>query len=120
MSESHGDARRCRGEFPADPSFLVPARLFTISVCRTWGLDDEVIADIRLGVSELAAVAAARAESFSIDLEHLGREVLLTVAPIDRADLEGVPVGAGDVVGALFDRVLIGGDRVVAVVERQE
>jgi anti-sigma regulatory factor (Ser/Thr protein kinase) len=57
-------------EVPGDPSHLATARLFAATVGRHFGADEEMIEDLKLGVSE--AVAATTA--------HGGREGRATIS----------------------------------------
>ncbi len=64
---------------PADPAFLETARLFVGAVARELGVDDDLVDDAKLGVSEACVVAGRPGASLRIRAELDGAGVRFRV-----------------------------------------
>lgn len=98
-----------RLEVPSDPAYLATLRLFVAAALRTFGTDEEQIADLKLAVSEAASAILLNADQRSIILEIVrsGSGDVVSVAPLAPGDLSGDLISPADVVMALFDSARI-------------
>lgn len=93
---------------PPSPSHLATARLFSVAIARTFGLSEELVADIRLATSELATLAMTSdtGERITVAIDIGSSPPTLTVGPIGTSQ-STTGAGAGifnpmDVVTAVF------------------
>lgn len=100
--EAHGG--RFRLEIPAVANHLSTLRLFVASTGRALGLDEDVIADLKLAASEAASaiVTTSRHETVTIELNLAAGASTVAVGPLDPEDLTRDRLHPGDIIAALF------------------
>lgn len=80
-------------DVPADPGYLVTARLFVAAVARTAGCDEEVVEDAKLAVSEACTDAIRRAARAPIAVAVANDADGVAVEVRDRGAAEAEPTG---------------------------
>lgn len=102
---------RCSFEIGPHVRYLPIVRLFVGSVARQWDASEDVVSDLRVGASELAA-AAMVSESPVVRIEMIRRRegIEVAISPLTADALEAGDEPAADVVGGLFDSVVVTGD----------
>lgn len=104
---------RCSLELESNVRHLPVIRLFVGSVARQWEASEDVVADLRVGTSELAA-AAMFSEPISVRIEMMRESdrIRVAVSPLSEEAMERGDEPASDVVGGLFDDLAISGETV--------
>lgn len=111
------DSQPFRLTIPPAPSSLATARLFTVAVARTFGFNEELVADMRLATSELATlvIAAGGVEPISVTIDVHSSPPTLTVEPVSFSDAAPAFPNPMDIVTAVFPSTRIEPDGRVIV-----
>ncbi len=105
MSEGSA-ADSFRLSLPADPKQVGAARLFVATTFRMLGADEDLVADLKLAVSE-AASAIVRAQGLAgrilIEISSVASGETVTIGPLTADDMAADDgIAPGDVVVAVF------------------
>ncbi|NNF62983.1 MAG: ATP-binding protein [Acidimicrobiia bacterium] len=111
------DSQPFRLTIPSTPANLATARLFTVAVARTFGFNEELVADMRLATSELATmvVSAGGGGSMSVSIDVRSSPPTLTVAPVDVSSAASGFPNPMDIVTAVFPSTRIEDDGRVVI-----
>lgn len=112
-SASRDTTARCSFELDSNIRNLPVVRLFVGSVARQWGATEDIVSDLRVGASELAAAAMYdEPKSVRIEMAQESGRIRVAVSPLSEEAIERGDEPAADVVGGLFDDFAINGDSV--------
>ena len=108
---------RCQIDLPGRAASVDVARHFVVVAFRVWGLDEELVDDARLAVSEMATAAVVGGtDRFSVTCERVGSTVTVTIGPVGPAGMMDGPVDRRDIVETLFPESALDGEDFVVVV----
>jgi hypothetical protein len=114
-----GDRRSVfRLEVGAEKTQMATVRLFIATTARVLGLDEELIADLKLAASE-AATAGVAAPGSGLVIVRVGAspdEIMVSISPVTAEILDGEPPRPADVISALFPAATLdGADRALRI-----
>jgi hypothetical protein len=103
MSDVSG-RKRFELQVPADPAQVATVRLFVATTARATGLGEDVVADLKLAVSEAASavVSSGRHDSILVEIVLESGRLTVSVAPLTEDALTGDHLHPGDIIAALF------------------
>lgn len=98
------DGGTFRLQVPAEAVHMATVRLFVAACCRVLEVDEEVIADVKLAVSEAGAavVAAGGGDILTVTLSLGATGIVASVAPVTGNQLATDSPSHADVIAALF------------------
>lgn len=91
---------------PPLPEHLATARLFTVSIARSLGIEEDLVADVRLATSELATLAMSSGEPIVITFDVAANPPQLSVRPISPRQTGPIAgIDPMDIVRSVFSAV---------------